>query len=204
MSLRMSCPSTLSLAELVEHHADFVWRSLRRLGVPHGATDDATQQVFLIVQSKLDAILPGREKAFLFGIALNVAAHARRTQARRREVDEEHAEAVVDPSPLPDAVLEDQRARLLLDAVLDGMETDLRTVFVMFELEQLTKGEIASLLGLPEGTVASRLRRARAQFHEHAQRLRARMRHAVRAGSHPVSFTRLALAAGPDVDGGEQ
>lgn len=192
------------LAELVDHHADFVWRSLRRLGVPEAAADDATQQVFLVAQSKLDAIAPGRDKAFLFGVALNVAAHARRTLARRREVGEEEASSVVDPAPLPDAVLEERRARALLDEVLDAMDVDLRTVFVMFELEGMSMSEIAGLLGLPPGTAASRLRRAREDFRERAQRLRARMNRVPRTSGEPRSFARLALANGPGFDGGER
>jgi len=209
----MALPAPPSLASLVEDHADFVWRSLRRLGVPEAATDDATQQVFIVTQSKLDAIVPGREKAFLFGVALNVAAHVRRSLARRREVDEGHAEAVVDPSPLPDAALDDRRARALLDDVLDAMDDDLRTVFVMFELEQMTMSEIAGVLGVPQGTVASRLRRARDDFHERAQRLRARLARGARPASgngasgddaRPSSFARLAVAGGPGhgLDGG--
>lgn len=167
--------TSIDMGALVDAHADFVWRSLRRLGVPDAAADDATQQVFLIAQSKLARILAGRERAFLFSVALNVAAHVRRSVARRREVGEEHALDLVDPRPLPDTELDARRARALLDEVLDAMPIDLRTVFVLFELEEMSMAEIAVVLAIPSGTVASRLRRAREEFHQIAQRVRARV-----------------------------
>jgi RNA polymerase sigma-70 factor (ECF subfamily) len=63
----------------------------------------------------------------------------------------------------------------LLDEVLDAMTMDLRTVFVLFELEELPTAEIARLLEIPVGTAASRLRRAREEFHVLAKRVRARL-----------------------------
>jgi RNA polymerase sigma-70 factor (ECF subfamily) len=53
------------------------------------------------------------------------------------------------------------------------MSDDVRSVFVLFELEGLTAVEIAELMDVPVGTVASRLRRGRDLFHEHAAALRA-------------------------------
>lgn len=162
-------------AALVEEHADFVWRSSRRLGVPESLADDATQQVFLVAQQKFASIEPGREKAFLFAVATNVAAHARRSVARRREAAEAPDESLVDPAPLPDVALDAQRARVLLDHVLGTLPMELRTVLVLFELEEMTMAEIADVLSLAPGTVASRLRRARAAFHDEAKRVRARL-----------------------------
>lgn len=185
------------LPRFVVDHADFVWRSLRRLGVPESMTDDATQQVFVIVQSKMRTIAVGRERAFLFGVAMNVAAHVRRTIARRREVGEDQAPDVADQAPLPDEALDQRRARVLLDAVLDAMEIDLRTVFVMIELEEMTMAEIAEVLVLPAGTVASRLRRARDEFQKQAQRVRSLVeRNAAPLSSFTTtpSSTRLAVA----------
>jgi len=177
--------ATKRLSLLVDAHADFVWRSLRRLGVPSSIADDATQQVFVIVQQRLSSIETARERSFLFGVAMNVAAHVRRGLARRREVESESlahlgprgdgANEVADPTPLADDQLDRHRARALLDSVLDAMSVDLRTVFVLFEMEEMTMAEIADTLGCPQGTVASRLRRARDEFHKHAQRVRADM-----------------------------
>lgn len=163
------------LPALVEAHADFVFRSLRRLGVPEAMADDAVQQVFLVAQSKIEQVFVGRERSFLFAVAMNVASHARRTIARRREDLGDDHDHVVDPSPLPDVALDQCRARALLDEVLEAMPMDLRTAFVMFELEEMTMLEIADVLAIPPGTVASRLRRAREEFHKQAQRVRARV-----------------------------
>jgi RNA polymerase sigma-70 factor (ECF subfamily) len=196
-------PSPSTIGQLVEIHADFVWRSLRRLGVPDGSADDATQQVFLVAQAKLGHIQTGRERAFLFSVALNVAAHVRRSGARRREVSEAHALELADPRPLPDAELDARRARALLDEVLDALSVELRTVFVLFELEEMSMAEISDVLEIPPGTVASRLRRAREEFHKVAERVRARVERRPTCPSIGASIHlgRPALAAGPSEEG---
>ena len=160
---------------VVAEHA-FVWRSLVRLGVPRADAEDAAQQVFLVVARRIADIEPGSERAFLYGVALRVASRARRTLARRREVAEEQAPVRVDPAEHADAALDRARARAVLDEILGSMPLDLRSVFSLFELEQLTMAQIAEMLSLPQGTVASRLRRAREAFSEHCRRLEAKHR----------------------------
>ena len=54
------------LRALADAHFDFIWRSLRRLGVPDEGVDDAAQQVFLVALRRIDEMAPGRERAFLF------------------------------------------------------------------------------------------------------------------------------------------
>jgi len=162
------------LAPLLEQNLDFVWRSLRRLGVPLSATDDATQQVWLVLSRRLPEIAAGHERAFLFGTALRVASDVRRRLARQREVlGLENVEAV-DPRPSPHDLIDQRQERSLLDEILDALPDDLRAVFVLYELEEQTALEIAKLLSLPAGTVASRLRRARAEFEQIVKRLKAR------------------------------
>lgn len=160
-----------SIRALVTEHFDFVWRCLVRLGVPRADAEDALQQVFLVASSKLEAIEPGRERAFLFGTALRIASRARRTRERRREILDDEPETRADATPQADDLLDRARARAALDAILDGMPIELRAVFVLHELEQLTMAQIAELLELPSGTVASRLRRAREEFRAAARRL---------------------------------
>ena len=161
------------LRALVEGQYDFIWRSLRRLGVPDTDTDDCSQQVFLVASRKLDDILPGCERAFLFSTAMRVASDARRSRQRRREVFEDVDEPH-DPAPNPEQIAEQKRARALLDEVLDSLPMELRAVFVLFELEELPSADIAEVLAIPIGTVASRLRRAREEFQRIVARLKAR------------------------------
>ncbi|HEX2674449.1 MAG TPA: sigma-70 family RNA polymerase sigma factor, partial [Polyangiaceae bacterium] len=80
----------------------------------------------------------------------------------------------IDPSPTALDLLARRQARSLLDQALDALPEDLRVVFVLYELEEQTAAQIAALLDLPPGTVASRLRRARAEFEQIAKRLKAR------------------------------
>jgi RNA polymerase sigma-70 factor (ECF subfamily) len=159
-------------------HADFVWRSLRRLGVSEANADDATQSVLWTAAQKSEAIAPGRERAFLFGIATNVAAHERRGYARKNQKETLSSEGDVggetaDPTPTVEDELDQRRARQTLDKVLDGMAPELRAVFVLFEMEEMTMAQIAEMTGIAPGTVASRLRRAREAFHKSAERVRA-------------------------------
>lgn len=161
---------------MFDAHYDFIWRTLRRFGVDAGRVDDAAQQVFMIAAQKLDLVAEGSERSFLFGTAMRVASDVRRSAPVRREVASDAADYEVSTSPLPDELVDQRRARELLDRVLDSMDDDLRAVLVMFELEGMVTPEIAELLGIPVGTAASRLRRAREDFQAKVDRLAARGR----------------------------
>lgn len=159
---------------LLDQHFREVWRVLRRLGVRAGTVDDAAQQVFIVAAQKLAQIRPGSERAFLMSTAVRVAANVRRSAVSREFADEAVSEQV-DPTPSAEHLLDEKRLRLLLDRVLDALPDDSRSVFVLFELEGLSATHIAELLDIPAGTVASRLRRAREQFHAAAKRIRAQL-----------------------------
>lgn len=149
---------------LVREHHGLVWRTLRRLGVPRDAVDDAAQEVFFTLARRIDDVEAGREKSFLIGVALRIAKADRRRGARRAKNE---GDPVVDsPSewPGPDELLRLARARAMLDEALETLPLDVRSVFVLYELEELTMLEVAGLLDVPPGTVASRLRRARELF----------------------------------------
>ena len=161
------------LRAMVDEHIDRVARVLRRLGVPEADVDDAVQQVFMIASRRLDDIELHAEKAFLYRTALNVALHARRSLARRREETQADV-AIVDTAPNVEEMIDRKRAAILLEDILSGMPEDLRVIFVLFEVEQFSVAEIASLIDLAEGTTASRLRRAREDFRERVARIKAR------------------------------
>ncbi len=171
----MDAPETESnqstrMAAMVEVHYDHVWRLLRRLGLRE--PEDAAQQVFIVAGRKLSHIESGKEKAFLSAVAVRVAADCRRSVRRRKESGEEPLD-VASPGLSQEELLDHRRAREALDRILDGLADDLRETFVLYEIEELTSPQIAETLGIPLGTVASRLRRARDAFKDAVDQLRA-------------------------------
>ena len=149
-----------------DHHAT-VWRALRRRGLPPDAAEDATQETFLLAAEKLADIRAGSERAFLIGTAIRVAHSLGRKTVRwaLAEDMDQHLSNARNAGEAGEAVE-------LCDRVLSQVDETLIEVFVLYELEGLTSPEIAELLQIPLGSVASRLRRAREQFREAAARIR--------------------------------
>jgi RNA polymerase sigma-70 factor (ECF subfamily) len=167
----------MTLERIYELHADFVFRSLRRLGVPERDSADAMQEVFLTVHRTL----PGFEgrcsmMTWLFTICRSVARDRRRRAYQRYEVTNGAlVEAEPDASDL--SIHLEQRQELAeLDAILETMEEEQKLVFVLFEIERMTGEEISLALGIPLGTAYSRLRLARAAFRAGVARRRAQER----------------------------
>jgi RNA polymerase sigma-70 factor (ECF subfamily) len=156
---------------MLDEHYTFIWRQLRRFGVPEARVDDAAQEVFVIASQKLAHIRVGSERSYLFGTAMRIASQLRRLASNRHEVGFSTPPEMEAIASRPDELLDRGRARALLDTVLASLDDDLRTVFVLYELEQLSTPEIAELVGIPVGTAASRLRRAREAFEGKVSRL---------------------------------
>ena len=161
------------LRALLDTEAEFVWRSLRRLGVSPSDVDDAVQEVFVVLARRLADIESGRERAFLFGAATRVASTRRRTMRRRPEDGDVGLVEKPSDDLGPEELSELRQARPVLQEILDSMNDEWRAVFVLAELEELSTREIAELLGIPQGTASSRLRSARETFHAAVRRLAA-------------------------------
>jgi len=169
----------LDLRALFNAHYGSIWRLLRRLGVRCAQLDDAAQEVFWVAARRASDIRPGSEQAFLYGVALRVAAQeAKKQRTAEPLADAEAIPRMTDLGPTPEEQLVDRQARELLDEVLDALPTELRAVFVLFELEGLEVREIAALQQIPLGTASSRLRRAREEFSAIAKRVRAALNRA--------------------------
>jgi RNA polymerase sigma-70 factor (ECF subfamily) len=160
-------PTSASVHTLFKENYTGLWRFMRGLGVPPDRLDDAAQQVFLVFAERRAEVVRGSEKAFLFGTALRVARNMRRRVEREMPVE---LTEINSDTPDLDELTDQKRARALLDFILDQMEADLRTVFVLYEIEELTTPEIADIVAVPLGTAASRLRRARERFSELVKR----------------------------------
>lgn len=172
---RPSCAADDALHAIVAREYAAVWRFLRRLGVRELDADDTAQRVFARVLAKRGEVQPGAERAYLMRAAFRAALEDQRSRqrARDRSADVE-LDIVHSPSPQPDEAFAQRQQLELLDHALAALPTDLRAVLMLFEIEGLSFSEIALALELPRGTVASRVRRARALFAEAVRRDRLR------------------------------
>jgi RNA polymerase sigma-70 factor (ECF subfamily) len=158
----------------VREHFHFIWRLLRRMGFAPEDADDAAQQVFMAATQKSERILHGNERTYLYGVALRVAANLRRKLARRRQEGEPLPAEVVDLAARPEHAVNIGEACALVDELLRALPEELSRVLVLAQIEQLEVAEIAEAEGIPLGTAASRLRRARALFREQLERVQER------------------------------
>jgi RNA polymerase sigma-70 factor (ECF subfamily) len=157
----------LDVGQLHDQYADFVWRSLQRLGIPRASLEDALQDVFIVVQRRLDSFdSTTKMTTWLFGICLRVAAAHRRRAYHRREEQVAELKERPDEHPLsnPEQAAIRHEARRQLERGLDALDLERRAVFVMFEIDRIPATAISEMLGIPVGTVYSRLHRARADF----------------------------------------
>jgi RNA polymerase sigma-70 factor (ECF subfamily) len=170
-------PATPELVfdEVYEAHVDFVWRGLRRLGVPEAELDDALQDTFVVVHRRLaDFEAKSSVKTWIFGIALRVARTHRRTRARRPTTPLDDQDEPPSRAADPAATALDREAVRVLHPLLDELHDHKREVFVLAELEELTAPEIADALALNVNTVYARMRAARKAFEQAVARHRAR------------------------------
>jgi len=160
---------------LYDTHFDFVWRTLRRMGVLAPSLDDAVQDVFLVVQRRFSDF-EGRssEKTWLFGIVLRVASAYRKKRARTANEVPESDVTLIGSSPNPYEAARETEAAEIVQLLLDGLPEERRAVFVMVELEDLSPLEVSESLGVGINTVYSRLRLARRDFEAGLKRLKAR------------------------------
>jgi RNA polymerase sigma-70 factor (ECF subfamily) len=166
------------LEEMFSAHHVLVWRTLRRRGLDPETAADATQQTFLIAAERLDDIAFGSERAFLIGTALRVG------RALGRKVMRWQLEDDMDLRASAAGSLADSRSAIeLCDLALSKVDPALAEVFVLFELDGFSSIEIAKLLEIPVGTVASRLRRAREQFRAGAGRIELALQREGREGN---------------------
>ncbi len=149
------------LANLYEEHHDAVWRVLRRVGLDAARADDGAHQTFMVAIDRLDDIAAGKERAFLCATAVRIARKLAIGQVREDLVE---TLPEVDHGGRPDEEADQRRKLAMLDRVLRKLTEDLREALVLHDLEGYSQKEIAQMLGIPEGTAASRLRRARAAF----------------------------------------
>jgi len=160
-------------AVYAEHFA-FVWRNLRRLGVPEPQLRDAAQEVFLVVHRRLGDF-EGRAplRSWLYSIVTRVARQNRRTRSRKELRDVEEPDLVADTSSVgPEERAERGEALRLVLELIAELDEDKRAVLILSDLEEMSVPEIAAAVEANVNTVYSRLRAARAELRRALERKR--------------------------------
>ena len=162
---------------IYRQYFDFVWSSVRRLGVSPAAIDDVVQEVFIVIHSRLHTLeQPQALRSWIYGIVRRTVSGHHRSR-RVKEASGAALAAEPDAQPLPptpfDLVEQNDKVRLLF-SLLEELDEPKREVFMMAELDELTVPEIAEILEIPLNTAYSRLRAARQAFEEALARHSAR------------------------------
>jgi RNA polymerase sigma-70 factor (ECF subfamily) len=163
----------ISAEALFRAHARFVAGFVRRLGMAPEEIDDVVQDVFLTAHRRGGFETgPAKPTTWLAEIALRVVSTQRRTAKRRRTSSDETAlDAAVSTGCSPLEAAEQRAALERVDRALLSLDVDRRAVFILFELEGEPCDAIAAGLGIPVGTVHSRLSAARKSFFESYTRI---------------------------------
>lgn len=153
--------SRSSCFDAFQSELDYLFRTLRRLGVRSADLEDQAHEVFLVLDRKWSTYDPSRPlRPYLFGIAFRVVAASRR---RNREELGEVAETP-DDGPEPEAAVEAAQARRLVLRALEEIPLERRAVFVMHDIDEMPMRDITASLSIPLFTGYSRLRKARKEF----------------------------------------
>ena len=166
---RAEAPAMLDFRDVYEAEFDYVFHSLRRLGVPDRDLEDLIHEVFLAFYRSLDQYDRQRPlKPWLFGIAFRIASDYRRRAQHRYEIpgDAPFLESRPSGRPGADEELAAQERRALVQKGLEALDLDKRAVFVMHDIDGCSMPEIQAVLSAPLTTLYSRLRLARQAFGE--------------------------------------
>ena len=152
-----------AFARMVTEHAGFLYRvAYSLLRHPHDA-EDAVQDALLKLYRGESWRAMREEKAFLARVVWRTALDRR--GARPTNVsDDADAMRVADGRATPDRAAAENDERMLLHELIDGLEEDLREPLLLSAMEEMSSREIGEVMGLPEGTVRTRLMRARTKL----------------------------------------
>ncbi len=158
-----------AFGSLVRRHGPMVLGVCRRVLRNEHAAEDAFQATFVVLAKRADAVRPpDRLAPWLYGVAYRTALKARGRAFRRAEVERDYATEVAHRAPGEADALPDVRP--IIDEQLNALPEKYRAPLVLCGLQGLNKQEAAERLGVPEGTVSSRLARAREMLRDRLAR----------------------------------
>ena len=156
-----------------ESNFDYVWLSLRRLGVHERDLEDVAQDLFVRVHGRFDDYDPSRPiRPWLFAFAVRCASDWRRLARHRVEVL--GAPSQGEPacgSPGAEAGMAHAEEVALVHQALEQVALERRAVVILYELDEVPMKEIAAALGIPLFTAYSRLRVGREELTAAIRRL---------------------------------
>jgi len=168
--------------ELLETHRDRVYNITYRMLGNRAEAEDVAQEVFITVFKTIDSFREeSKFSTWLYRVAVNHCKNrikylARRHDRDRDELDETSQQAngaianVSPRTPQPDRALEGVQMEAILQKAIEGLDDEHRIVVVLRDVEDLSIEEICEITGLPDGTVKSRLHRARLALRKKLQR----------------------------------
>jgi RNA polymerase sigma-70 factor (ECF subfamily) len=157
----------IDAASLFKAHASYVAAFLFRLGAPRAEVDDLVQEVFMVAHRNGGYLEgPAKPTTWLAEIAIRVATTMRRKRSRWAKLEGGEPGRRVSDRPVegPELEVQNRRALLRVQVALETLGADKRVVLVLFEMEGESCDAIAAAVGVPIGTVYSRLHAARREF----------------------------------------
>ncbi len=163
--------------EIVRRYKNRLVSTVIRLVGDRDKAEDVVQETFLRVHRNAHRYKTiARFSTWVYTIALNIAKNEIRNTRRRRttslwEIGPERGSEgaafdIPDDAERPDEALERRNLRALLERCIDRLPPKYKTILVLRDVEGLSYEEIADILKLPQGTVKSRMNRARLRFKE--------------------------------------
>jgi len=160
---RASAGDIEAFSELVRTHQQHVWRFLRRLLGDDALAEDVTQETFVRVYTRLDSFtFEAKFSTWIFQIARNAGIDELRKRQRQTRLHDTLGRRELAVLPSPELGVE-------LQMLLDKLPDDLRAALLLVEIFGLRYREAGEVLGIPTGTVKSRVHSARVKLHEWAQ-----------------------------------
>ena len=166
--LRRRDPEAFEL--LVKQHQDRVYDFCVRMLGDREEANDLVQEIFVSIHQNLDRFrMDAKISTWIFRISRNHCINRLKYLKRRgrgrsdgfEDVNEAQLESAVESPARPDDVLDVSRQRAMVRRAIAQLDEDQRALVVLRDIEQLTYDEIVEITDLPEGTVKSRLHRAR-------------------------------------------
>jgi RNA polymerase sigma-70 factor (ECF subfamily) len=168
----MAMATAPTVETLVSSYSLMVFRIAYSILRNHHDAEDAVQECFLrVLKHKGGLSRVQNAKTWLARVAWTTALDKRRAGRVMASLDEgqpgaETAQSLSDSSPLPDEQLAGAQMQQLLQRLIAGLPEDLRYPLELSTVQELNSAEIAEVLKIPEGSVRTRLFRARRQLKE--------------------------------------